>query len=252
MLMQKLSVVVVVALTVRPALGGIEIRQVGCQDLGYCHGHGRCVSATRGSPTMTCDCFDGWGSAKDTAIDKMLDCSQRTCLAGIATSDLPRSATDAHPARECSGNGLCDRETGRCLCFPSWEGSACERRACPRACSGHGQCVSMLELATLEDALPLQNRSNTSSYTRPWDRRIGVACHCDSSWPVGPGQRQEPEFFGPDCSQRHCPSQSTLSGGCTNASICHVDCSNRGRCDHKLGECSCFPPYAGSACERRR
>lgn len=33
-------------------------------------------------------------------------------------------------------------------------------------------------------------------------------CVCDSAWEVGleAGQTQEPEWFGPDCSLRHCPS----------------------------------------------
>ena len=46
-------------LVVRVTWGGIEIRKVACQDLNYCNGHGRCVSVTKGSPTMTCECFEG-------------------------------------------------------------------------------------------------------------------------------------------------------------------------------------------------
>lgn len=37
-----------------------------------------------------------------------------------------------------------------------------------------------------------------------WDFESMYACLCDSAWEVGlgSGQRQQAEFFGPDCSQR--------------------------------------------------
>ena len=31
---------------------------------------------------------------------------------------------------------------------------------------------------------------------------------------------------------------------------CHVDCSNRGICDYKLGECSCFEGFYGPNCAK--
>lgn len=44
--------------------------------------------------------------------------------------------------------------------------------------------------------------------TVTWDEGMIHGCVCDSSWKVGlgAGQTQEPEWFGPDCSMRHCPS----------------------------------------------
>lgn len=44
--------------------------------------------------------------------------------------------------------------------------------------------------------------------TSTWDEDMIYGCVCDSSWEVGlqAGQTQEPEWFGPDCSLRHCPS----------------------------------------------
>ena len=43
---------------------------------------------------------------------------------------------------ECSDAGICDRDTGACTCFDGYDGSACQRSACPNDCSGHGQCRS--------------------------------------------------------------------------------------------------------------
>lgn len=41
-------------------------------------------------------------------------------------------------------------------------------------------------------------------------------------------------------------------GDVQNANDAHpvVECSNKGLCDRKSGECQCFPNYEGIACER--
>jgi hypothetical protein len=93
-------------------------------------------------------------------------------------------------------------------------------------------------------------------------------CLCDSSWPVGLGanETQEPEYFGPNCALRHCPTGDdpvTLDKNelnCTNVTArggrgvgmpgnkCHVDCSNRGICDYVTGMCECFNGFFGANC----
>jgi hypothetical protein len=71
-------------------------------------------------------------------------------------------------------------------------------------------------------------------------------CVCESSWPVGlgAGETQEPEWFGPDCSLKHCPSadnprtnavETNCYGMVAKGSIyagavgnlCQVDCANQ-------------------------
>lgn len=84
--------------------------------------------------------------------------------------------------------------------------------------------MSMKELARRSDALPLNDGIAAANYSAwnvteiiryegsegstTWDENLGAGCLCDSTWPVGlgPGERQSPEFFGADCSLRHCPS----------------------------------------------
>ncbi|CAM9644223.1 unnamed protein product [Heterosigma akashiwo] len=165
--------------------------------------------------------------------------------------------------------GVCDYTSGTCTCFDGFTGDACQRMACPNDCSGHGRCLSMKQMAQMSEALPL---SPITTYTgdddtATWDEDMIHGCLCDSSWEVGlgSGETQTPEWFGPDCSLRHCPSgndpsttvdetqcNGTLADGGKGTgqegNLCHVDCANRGICDYKSGLCSCFPGYYGHNC----
>lgn len=59
--------------------------------------------------------------------------------------------------------------------------------------------------------------------TVTWDEEMIYGCVCDSKWEVGlgAGQTQEPEWFGPDCSLRHCPS-----GDDPSTDVDETDCYN--------------------------
>jgi hypothetical protein len=88
---------------------------------------------------------------------------------------------------------------------------------CPNGCSGHGSC----------------GRDDTCTcYTRIGDT--------------------EPAWEEPDCSSRTCPKGKAWVGSVVAANDAHpmVQCSNKGICDGKTGECQCFPNYDGIACER--
>ena len=81
----------------------------------------------------------------------------------------------------------------------------------------------MAQLARKDEALPLTNRSvdeelyfyyadevdqHSYGYHEAWDSRKIFGCVCDSAWKVGldANETQTPEWFGPDCSLRHCPT----------------------------------------------
>ncbi|KDO27856.1 hypothetical protein SPRG_07129 [Saprolegnia parasitica CBS 223.65] len=236
-----------------------------CATLNNCNGHGFCNTATK-----VCTCQVGWGAPTDISIWKTPDCSLRTCPAGLSWNSVPTSATTGHTVlAECSDMGICNTITGECNCFPGFQGLACELSGCPNACSGHGRCLSMRYLASQAAALPL---SPATTYyglqtTTTWDQERIFGCVCDSAWPVGlaSGQTQEPEWFGADCSLRHCPSNNDPLSGVTDTdcagvaaagsasvgalgNLCHIECSNRGICNYKDGSCACFEGFLGVDC----
>merc|ERR1711871_1796536 len=65
-------------------------------------------------------------------------------------------------------------------------------------------------------------------------------CSCFQNWQ------------GPDCSGRTCPYAlawaDTADG--TNSAHYYAECSNKGVCDRKTGECKCFDGYEGKGCRR--
>ena len=114
----------------------------------------------------------------------------------------------AHDYMECSNKGLCDRDKGQCECLAGYDGVACQRASCPsnvnshtpgtsldsgsnlafkmyngrsafagRAitgaqvgqCSGHGTCMTIEQLAFLD---------NNNIYDL-WDKDTTMGCKCD-------------------------------------------------------------------------
>ena len=152
---------------------------------------------------------------------------------------------------ECSGRGVCSRKGGTCSCDSSFAGRACERMLCPGgasefgACSGHGVCLPMRDLVLRDDALPLSlapltndggvsppaeyfgQDYNAAPRPPPWtcvESNTLHACVCESSWPVGlrANETQQAEYFGADCSLRHCPG-----GDDPMTSLDETNCHNK-------------------------
>merc|ERR1712019_25362 len=153
----------------------------------------------------------------------MGDCSRRTCPRGIswsmsslgfrqgkAPTPLKGANTDLvcshQQERECSDQGLCDRATGLCSCFPGYTGSACQRTACPDDCSGHGTCRSNRDFAydfavSKTDQLMQTDLSTeafhqnyVATYDGAWDSDHLYGCRCDRG------------YRGANCALIECPS----------------------------------------------
>jgi len=183
----SLAVPVVVPFADADVVRDAELRTGGgCPSM--CSGNGECLAHA------VCQCFEGWTGG---------DCGLRTCPGGQAWPGASRPFP-FHQWAECSGRGLCDRMLGECTCFAGHEGAACQRLACPRDCSGRGQCLTMDAMSgTLGyGSAPAAYGGAPLLFTAERDDRLKPqfeasrmsACECD------------PGYAGHDCSKRQCPT----------------------------------------------
>merc|ERR1712224_329533 len=68
--------------------------------------------------------------------------------------------------QECSDQGLCDRATGLCSCFPGYTGSSCQRTACPDDCLATELAARTGTLLTT-GLLPKPSKSSKTKPTGP-------------------------------------------------------------------------------------
>jgi len=182
-----------------------------CSRHGTCRLYGRCWCYTR-------------ADSPDVAWTEH-DCSQRTCPKSVAFVDVATGDSGAHQRTECSSRGACDRQSGKCKCYPGYSGRACQRQECPNNCNGFGRCVTQ-EIAAYEAS---------KTYSSPWDAQKSQGCACDLG------------YRGPDCSLTECPTgPDVLRGGGNHYGR---DCSGRGLCDYSSGLCRCFLGYFGTRCQ---
>jgi len=187
-------------------------------------------SATRTSATvLTIDTYEALAANALAATAKAYTQSiEKDSGASVsytaASADFGQwDANGAHDIIECAGQGICDRATGECKCFPGYEGEACTRTACPNQCSGHGTCLSAARLAadtvgvtgtdagdatlTTANALhasqtPYLTTGTVYAYNTVWDSNKHYGCKCDLG------------YRGPDCSLQECPSDYDPLNGC--------------------------------------
>jgi len=153
-----------------------------------CSGHGTCMTDD------VCQCYDNWGVGLSHDSG---DCSDRICPFELAWVDTPDQTGAFHKYAECANRGVCNRETGECVCFDGYEGKGCQRTTCPNDCSGHGTCEYVEDLyfaATWHDYSEKYFIEDPKTFPyHQWDQRKSRACVCDAT------------YGDIDCSKRMCP-----------------------------------------------
>lgn len=178
-----------------------------------CSGHGFCLAGG-------CACEAGYGGD---------DCAL-VCLGG------------------CSGHGRCTEER-ECLCDVGWAGPRCEQpSACPKACSGRGECrlsasnaheAAADARAAAEDArlAAIGAAAATTAVTEAKALAAATAAAAavlaaDAAAAALPRCVCRRGWTGPACGER--------------TDECPVGCAGHGRCER--GTCVCDPGWKGAFC----
>jgi len=231
--------------------GHVRKNNVPCEAFNFCSGHGVCRNATNDPTSFVssfssnarasfCTCYDGWHGAS---------CSIKACPRGRALFDEPTDSTHAHALKECSGQGLCLRDTGTCVCRDGFVGPDCSKKDCLRdattgePCNGHGFCENLNSIFN-EFGLSYGDPSWHAPTEQPqaWDAYSWYECVCSnklsdadatssgggylfghpkhpSAGPGGrisgiaPGSLPMPGWGGWDCSKRMCPRGDSTDRG---------------------------------------
>ncbi len=143
----------------------------------------------------------------------------RTCLLLLTTAALLIMRAAAECPNACSGHGDCGSYFS-CACYRNWEGNDCSQRTCA------------FGLAHVDT--PKGDLDGTSDSLSGPDATLLLH---SQTYPYG--------------TQERFPNMTT-SGGTVMTQTAHfyMECSNKGICDRKLGECECFDGYEGAACQR--
>mmetsp|Transcript_24246 Transcript_24246/g.42942 ORF Transcript_24246/g.42942 Transcript_24246/m.42942 type:complete len:1794 (-) Transcript_24246:192-5573(-) len=258
-----------------------------CQIDSSCQGHGELQDGK-------CNCLQGWGGVDcSVKVSCPMDCSHHgTCVVAgptIAAEDQAENENFTKPLgplptlegvckcddgfagiacekrtcqNDCSNNGYCSTDTGKCECYSGffgddcstyvpcptnctgthgrcqddgtckcndgWTGLDCGSIGCPDDCSGNGQCIEGLCKCNADFSGVSCNVTCANGCVH--GQCFEGTCHCDLF------------HHGDSCSLPYeCPT-----------TIADLPCSGNGVCDMTNGKCHCQPGYDGESCEHGR
>jgi hypothetical protein len=117
----------------------------------------------------------------------------------------------------CSGNGVCSAYD-MCTCYRNFQGADCSERTCP---------FGIAHVDSPKGDLDMSADSLTTS----------TVISGSTVYPYG-----TEELF---------PMMADTDGNVQSQTAhYYMECSNKGLCDRKSGECECFDGYEGSSCQR--
>lgn len=125
---------------------------------------------------------------------------------------------------------------------------------CHNGCSGHGECTNyepqfMVASATAQSNQLPAPTSNIKSQGYDITKIKKDTCTCFSKMEDG---ELVYAFQAADCSQMTCAYGQSWDAppDAVNSHNIMAECSDRGICNRKNGECDCFPGYEGKGCRR--
>jgi len=171
-------------------------------------------------------------------------------LAGLAAASCPNA---------CSGHGTCG-EHDMCTCFRNWMANDCSQRVCPYDYAfvttpqgdlnmdgdqydahAYGDRTGAQATYDARYAYPYAGHTDdaalTSATISSYLSSVNLVTQASpaGSWEMWPGFAK---------------TRTGGSVGDADEGHFYMECSNRGLCDRKTGECECFDGYEGAACRR--
>ena len=113
---------------------------------------------------------------------------------------------------------------------------------CPSACSGHGECGTRDMCTCQRNYAGADCSLKTCQFGR---------AHSDT--PVGDLDGSGDVTYASTITSQMYPKgvyEQYPVAGADNTAHAYAECSNKGICDRKAGECECFDGYDGAACQR--
>lgn len=149
----------------------------------------------------------------------------------------------------CSGHGVCG-VNDMCVCYRNWRGADCSERTCQFGRSivdtaqGDLNHDGAVEFSSANHEFLHSADPTTNSVAA--DGRNADAAVTDMTW------NKNNEYLRSVRVQWKKSTFELFPPSNVNRDVNHVymECSNKGVCDRKTGECECYEGYEGSACQR--
>merc|ERR1711968_387553 len=227
-----------------------------CNDNGNCTASGvcECEPAFMGQSCARRHCNGHGVSVLDKSFKAVCQCDTDYIGDNCETKNCPKN---------CSGHGLCDQPSAKCMCDAFWNvnNKTCEDLDCsdrgfpdkmkPGVCScdpetgytgahcemlecNHGRLMS--DNATCECEETWQNLNGS---TLPLTPKV-MPCAARQCGPYGTFDRNDPS---------KCICKTGWTGELCNSRTCQQDCNNNGICNN--GTCTCSAGWTGNLCSIR-